>query len=177
MNSIQTAGKGKKNQPKGEVKSTARKPKKRGSRKGFTTGACSAAAARAATLGLINGQVPAEIESQLPNGQLVKFKITQGVVSNGIAHAVVIKDAGDDPDVTDKAELTADVKFLPEVVGQVVIKGGEGVGVVTMGGLGLEVNGPAINPKPKKNIEDNVRQRITYPLGRFSHALPKITLL
>lgn len=135
-----------------------RKPKKRGSRKGFTTGACSAAAARAATLGLINGQVPDKIESQLPNGQLVSFNVTEGVVQNAAAHAVVIKDAGDDPDVTDKAQLTADVKLLPEHPGEVFILGGEGVGVVTMGGLGLEVNGPAINPKPRKNIEDNVRQ-------------------
>lgn len=131
--------------------------KQKGTRKGFTTGACSAAAARAASLGLLNGAVPDEVESVLPNGQLVCFAVTDGRCENGIAHAVVIKDAGDDPDVTDKAPLTADVRLLPECPGEVVIKGGEGVGVVTMRGLGLEVNGPAINPVPRKNIEENVR--------------------
>ncbi len=131
--------------------------KKKGTRKGFTTGACSAAAARAASLGLLHGQVPDEVESILPNGQLVHFDVRDGRLENGSAHAVIIKDAGDDPDVTHKAPLTADVRLLPGHPGEVVIKGGQGVGVVTMPGLGLEVNGPAINPVPKKNIEENVR--------------------
>ncbi len=133
------------------------KKKQKGTRKGFSTGACSAAAARAASLGLVNGRVPDEIESLLPNGQKVRFVVSDGRCENGQAHAVVIKDAGDDPDVTDKAPLTADVRLLPKQPGEVVIKGGEGVGVVTMRGLGLEVNGPAINPVPRKNIEENVR--------------------
>ena len=133
------------------------KKKEKGTRKGFTTGACSAAAARAASLGLVNGSVPGEIESLLPNGQQVRFAVTDGNCDEVTAHAVVIKDAGDDPDVTNKAALTADVRLLPEQAGEVVIKGGKGVGVVTMRGLGLEVNGPAINPVPRKNIEDNVR--------------------
>lgn len=131
--------------------------KKKGTRKGYTTGACSAAAARAATLGLMNGAVPSEIETVLPNGQTVSFQVSDGRIDNGVAHAVVIKDAGDDPDVTDKAPLTADVRLLPDQPGEVVLKGGDGVGVVTMLGLGLEVNGPAINPVPRKNIEENVR--------------------
>ncbi len=133
------------------------KRKIKGTRKGFTTGACSAAAARAATLGLLEGAVPTQVESQLPNGQRVSFSVTDGFYKNGIAHAVVIKDAGDDPDVTNKALLTADVRLLSNAPGEVVIKGGSGVGVVTMQGLGLEVNGPAINPVPRKNIEENVR--------------------
>ncbi len=131
--------------------------KKKGTRKGFTTGACSAAAARAASLGLLEGAVPEVVESQLPNGQLVSFSVSDGFCENGTAHAVVIKDAGDDPDVTNKAALTADVRLLADCPGEVVIKGGDGVGVVTMQGLGLQVNGPAINPVPRKNIEDNVR--------------------
>ncbi len=135
-----------------------KKKKQRGTRKGFTTGACSAAAARAASLGLLNGKVPDEIESVLPNDQRVTFAVVDGYVKHHEAHAVVIKDAGDDPDVTDKASLTVDVKLLPDSPGEVIIKGGVGVGVVTMAGLGLEVNGPAINPIPKKNIEENVRQ-------------------
>ncbi|HFE39357.1 MAG TPA: cobalt-precorrin-5B (C(1))-methyltransferase [Gammaproteobacteria bacterium] len=133
------------------------KKKQKGTRKGFSTGACSAAAARAASLGLVHGLVPDEVESLLPNGQKIRFAVSDGSCENGQAHAVVIKDAGDDPDVTDKAPLTADVRLLPGQPGEVVINGGEGVGVVTMRGLGLEVNGPAINPVPRKNIEENVR--------------------
>ncbi len=131
--------------------------KKKGTRKGFTTGACSAAAARAASLGLLNGHVPESVECQLPNGQQVNFAVIEGTYKPGVAHAVVIKDAGDDPDVTDKAHLTADVRLLSGRPGEIVIKGGQGVGIVTMRGLGLEVNGPAINPVPRKNIEENVR--------------------
>ncbi len=132
-------------------------PKAKGTRKGFTTGACSAAAARAATLGLISGEVPGAIDCQLPNGQVVSFAVIEGSCENGHAHAVVVKDAGDDPDVTDKAHLTADVRLLPEMPNTVLLKGGDGVGQVTMRGLGLEVGGPAINPVPRRNIEENVR--------------------
>ncbi len=134
-----------------------KKKKEKGTRKGFTTGACSAAAARAACLGLINGVVPEDVECHLPNDQLVHFAVTEGRCEKDLAHAVVIKDAGDDPDVTDKAALTADVRRLPGRPDEVVIKGGEGVGVVTMLGLGLPVDGPAINAVPLKNIEENMR--------------------
>ena len=137
----------------------ANKPKKRkrGDRTGFTTGACSAAAAKAATQGLVTGQIPDFIDCQLPNGQLVKFEVIEAQLNDNCAHAVVIKDAGDDPDCTDKAHLTADVCLLPDAAGQVQLKGGSGVGTVTLTGLGLTVGGPAINPVPRKNIEENVR--------------------
>lgn len=131
--------------------------KTKGTRKGYTTGACSAAAARAATLGLVAGRVPDQVDCLLPNGQVVRFAVTCGSCENGHAHAVVIKDAGDDPDVTDKAHLTVDVRLLPDRPDAVVLKGGAGVGLVTMRGLGLEVGGPAINPVPCRNIEENVR--------------------
>lgn len=131
--------------------------KAKGTRKGYTTGACSAAAARAATLGLVTGHVPDEVDCRLPNGQMVRFTVTEGSCKNGYAHAVVIKDAGDDPDVTDKARLTADVRVLPAMPDAVLLKGGAGVGLVTKRGLGLEVGGPAINPVPRRNIEENIR--------------------
>ncbi len=131
--------------------------KQKGTRKGFSTGACSAAAARAAVLGLLDGRVPDAVDTLLPNGSYVRFAVNDGCCEDGRAHAVVIKDAGDDPDVTDKAPLTADVSLLPDRPGEVVIKGGKGVGVVTMRGLGLKVDGPAINPVPRKNIEENIR--------------------
>ncbi|WKB53577.1 cobalt-precorrin-5B (C(1))-methyltransferase [Eleftheria terrae] len=134
---------------------------KRGTRTGFTTGACSAAAARAAVLGLVCGAVPERVECLLPNGQQVVFAVNDGCCEGDSAqrraHAMVIKDAGDDPDCTDKAHLTADVRLLPQRPGEVLLLGGFGVGTVTMPGLGLEVGGPAINPVPRRNIEANVR--------------------
>jgi cobalt-precorrin-5B (C1)-methyltransferase len=131
--------------------------RQRGNRTGFTTGACSAAAARAATLGLVGGTVPAEVDCLLPNGKTVRFVVIDGRVEGDAGHAVILKDAGDDPDATHGAHLTADVYRLAGHAGLVVLKGGPGVGTVTQEGLGLEVGGPAINPVPRANIIDNVR--------------------
>lgn len=131
--------------------------KKKGTRTGFTTGACSAAAARAATLGLVTGAVPARVACLLPNGQSVEFSVSETFCDGAHAHAVVIKDAGDDPDCTHGAHMTADVHLQPNAPGRVTLKGGAGVGTITLPGLGLDVGGPAINPVPRRNIEENVR--------------------
>ena len=96
----------------------------KGTRKGFTTGACSAAAARAAVQGLLTRQVPERIETLLPNGQRVTFVVTEGECTEHSAHAVVIKDAGDDPDCTHQAHLTVDIKLLPEQPEKILLKGG-----------------------------------------------------
>ena len=138
------------------AKPTAKQRKKKGTRTGFTTGACSAAAARAATIGLVTGKVPDQIECLLPNGDQVTFSVTEGYCRENLAHAVVIKDAGDDPDVTDKAHITADLATLPGQPGTILLLGGEGVGIVTQPGLGLEIDSPAINPVPQKNIRENI---------------------
>ena len=135
--------------------------RQRGNRSGFTTGAYAASAARAATLGLLTGEVPAMVVSRLPNGQDVTFTVLEGHVADAeypnSARAVIAKDAGDDPDATNGAHLTAEVRRLPGAAGQIMLKGGEGVGTVTKEGLGLEVGGPAINPVPRRNIVDNAR--------------------
>jgi cobalt-precorrin-5B (C1)-methyltransferase len=130
----------------------------KGTRTGFTTGACTAAAARAAVLGLAHGRVPEEIESLLPTGSRVTFAIHDGRCDAGRAHAMVIKFAGDDPDCTDGAHMTVDLRLLPGQAGVVTYVAGDGVGTVTMKGLGLEVGGPAINPVPRKNIADNLHE-------------------
>ncbi len=137
-------------------KGTARH--RRGNRTGFTTGANAAAAAVAATQGLVQGRVPEQVCCRLPNGQEACFTITDGWVDGDRAHAVSIKDAGDDPDATHGAHLTADVRRIADGGGLVMLKGGAGVGVVTKPGLGLEVGGPAINPVPRRNISENVRR-------------------
>jgi cobalt-precorrin-5B (C1)-methyltransferase len=132
----------------------------RGTRTGFTTGACAAAAARAAALGLATGRVPDEIESLLPNGSRVRFVVHDGRCDGQAAHAMVVKFAGDDPDCTDGAHLTVDLRLLPRQAGMVTYCAGDGVGTVTMPGLGLEVGGPAINPVPRRNIADNLREAV-----------------
>lgn len=131
--------------------------RKRGNRTGFTTGANAAAAARAATLGLVTGAVPQRVECLLPNGQRVQFDITEGRAEGMSAHAVSIKDAGDDPDATNGAHLTADVRRIRGGNG-IALLGGTGVGTVTKPGLGLEIGNAAINPVPSRNIIDNVRE-------------------
>lgn len=134
------------------------KTAERGTRTGFTTGACAAAAARAAVSGLASGRVPDEIESLLPNGTRVRFAVHDGRCDAQTAHAMVVKFAGDDPDCTDGAHLTVDLRLLPGQAGTVTYVAGAGVGTVTMPGLGLEVGGPAINPVPRRNIADNLRE-------------------
>jgi cobalt-precorrin-5B (C1)-methyltransferase len=129
----------------------------RGNRSGYSTGANAAAAAVAATLGLLRGTVPEAVECVLPNTMRVRFAITDGHVDGDCAHAVSVKDAGDDPDATHGARLTAEVRRIPGGDGAVSLQGGAGVGVVTKPGLGLEVGSAAINPVPRRNIIDNVR--------------------
>lgn len=146
--------------------------KPRGTRKGHTTGANAAAASRAAVMGLLTGEVPTSIETVIPNGDRVNFIVHDASVCGEAAlekkaHAMCIKDAGDDPDCTDGAHITADVRLLEDQVGEVVFKGGKGVGVITMRGLGLDVGGPAINPVPRKNIEENVRAVAPELLKKF----------
>ncbi|NDY91310.1 cobalt-precorrin-5B (C(1))-methyltransferase [Ideonella livida] len=145
----------------------------RGTRTGFTTGACSAAAARAAALGLVTGEIPADVESLLPNGQRVRFAVQDAHCTATHAHAVVVKFAGDDPDCTDGAHLTADLQLLPDAPGEVRLLGGTGVGTVTLDGLGLAVGGPAINPVPRRNIEANVRE---VAAGLLTHAGLAVTI-
>lgn len=130
----------------------------RGTRKGFTTGANAAAAARAAVIGLVTGKIPQKVESLLPNGVRINFSVHEGQADHERARAVCIKDAGDDPDCTNGAHLTVDVHKLEGQPGNVMLQGGEGVGTITMRGLGLKIGAPAINPVPRKNIEENVRE-------------------
>lgn len=123
-------------------------------RTGWTTGTCSSAAAKAAALALRDQRVVADVDVTLPSGQRVSFAVETCAFDNDTATAVVVKDAGDDPDVTHGAHLTATVAWAPELV----LEAGTGVGTVTKPGLGLEVGGPAINPVPREMITQAVRE-------------------
>lgn len=144
-------------------------------RTGFSTGACAAAAARAAARGLLEGRIPNTVECLLPNGQRVVFTVADAALDDRggrrRARAVIIKDAGSDPDCTHGAPLTAEVYLLADSPGQMRILGGDGVGTVTLPGLGLEVGGPAINPVPRRNIEENAREAAGALLAQYGLAI------
>jgi cobalt-precorrin-5B (C1)-methyltransferase len=124
-------------------------------RTGFSTGACSAAAAKAAVAAL-SGTELATVTILFPAGDRHTFTVHSLRYAGCTATAVVVKDAGDDPDVTHGAHLTVTVAWRRD--GEVVLHGGEGVGVVTRAGLGLPVGQPAINPVPRQMIADAVRE-------------------
>ncbi len=123
-------------------------------RSGWTTGTCSAAAAKAATTALLTQRPQVTVDVVLPDERLVAFAVDRCDVTPDSAEAVVVKDAGDDPDVTHGAHLTATVRWSSTP--GLELDGGVGVGVVTKPGLGLEVGGPAINPVPRQMIRENV---------------------
>lgn len=118
---------------------------------GFTTGSCATAAAKAALWSLIKGETPDEISFRIPEGETMRMKIESVEVSDSSASATVIKDAGDDPDVTDKSRITVNVAFADHE--GIIFKGGAGVGTVTLPGVGVAVGEPAINPVPRSMME------------------------
>ncbi|WP_439142763.1 cobalt-precorrin-5B (C(1))-methyltransferase [Planktotalea sp.] len=119
-------------------------------RRGWTTGACATAAVQAALGGLWEGRVPASVQITLPRGETPVFEIAQSKMGDGWACAAVIKDAGDDPDVTHHALIEARVSMSN---GGVVFKGGTGIGEVTRPGLPIAVGEPAINPVPRDMMQ------------------------
>jgi cobalt-precorrin-5B (C1)-methyltransferase len=121
-------------------------------RKGWTTGACAAAAARAAYEALVRGEFPVTIAITLPGGARPSFALALEELGEGFARAGIIKDAGDDPDVTHGALVIARVSHGPPGSG-VVFRAGEGVGIVTRAGLPLPPGEPAINPAPRRMIK------------------------
>ncbi len=129
-------------------------------RVGFSTGTTAAAAAKAAMTTLLGGVPPDRVEVSLPQGGVLTIAVeAAGRLTDSAATATVIKDAGDDPDVTDKAAITARVELLGEAGEESVeFIGGEGVGRVTRPGLPVEVGQPAINPVPREMICRSLRQ-------------------
>ena len=121
-------------------------------RRGWTTGACATAAAKAAFTALLTGEFPDPVEITLPGGQGVAFALAVNRQGDGTATAGVIKDAGDDPDVTHGALVLATVRQGAAGSG-VQFKAGPGVGTVTLPGLPVPPGEPAINPVPRKMMK------------------------
>lgn len=124
-------------------------------RRGWTTGACATAAATAAFVALRTGAFPDPVEIVLPQGVRPAFALARHETGDGEASAGVIKDAGDDPDVTHGVEVRATLRAGPPGSG-VVFAAGEGVGIVTRAGLPIPPGEPAINPMPRQMIRDNL---------------------
>jgi len=124
---------------------------------GFTTGSSATAASKAALLSIINQKKIENVDILLPKRSYIQIPIHSCEFESEKAKCSVIKNAGDDPDVTHGAEIIVELSFT-EKINQVDIDGGEGIGIVTKPGLGLEINKPAINPVPKKMIIENLRE-------------------
>ena len=120
-------------------------------RRGWTTGACATAASKAAYAALLTGAFPDPVEIALPNGQRVAFSLAVSRGETNSATAGVVKDAGDDPDVTHGALVLSTVRKGPPGSG-VGFKAGKGIGTVTLPGLPVPPGEPAINPVPREMI-------------------------
>jgi cobalt-precorrin-5B (C1)-methyltransferase len=120
---------------------------------GWTTGACAAAAAKAAFTALLTGDFPDPVEITLPRGQNTAFALAETGWRGDAAMAAIVKDAGDDPDVTHGALVRAIVTHAPQGSG-IAFRAGEGVGTVTRPGLPIPPGEPAINPIPRQMIRD-----------------------
>ncbi len=120
---------------------------------GFTTGACATAATKAAALSLLFDESPEEVHFALPDGEIMTIPVTYE--AKGVAS--VIKDSSDDPDVTKGCKITSTVTLEKSDNFSVTFLQGEGVGKVTLPGLGIPVGGPAVNTTPRKMIENELR--------------------
>ncbi len=121
-------------------------------RRGWTTGCCATAAAKAAFSALLAGKFEESVSITLPKGEKPTFPVLEPVLTADFAEAGIIKDAGDDPDVTHGAHIRTRIRQLAPGSG-IVFKAGTGVGMVTKPGLPIPPGEPAINPAPRAMIE------------------------
>ncbi len=120
-------------------------------RRGWTTGACATAATKAALIRLWGGAFPKTVQITLPKGEQPKFGVAHTACGDGWAEAGIVKDAGDDPDVTHGALVMARIEASS---GDVVFCAGKGVGTVTKAGLPIGIGEPAINPVPRAMMDE-----------------------
>lgn len=129
-------------------------------RKGFTTGSCGAAAAKAALYMLLTGSVKDEIEIITPGGAVFRTEVEDIFREGNRVRCAVVKDGGDDPDVTTGLHVTAEVRAEERADGplEIQIEGGPGVGRVTLPGLDQPVGNAAINRVPRQMIEKELSE-------------------
>ena len=123
-------------------------------RSGYTTGACATAASKAALLGLLGRDIPSLIPIRFPNGETLSLPVADVQWGEESVSAIVVKDAGDDPDVTHGHRIVSTIRFSSH--SGIHFLQGEGVGKVTLPGLGLEIGGPAINKVPRQMMEQEL---------------------
>jgi len=143
-------------------------------KRGWTTGACASGAARAAFEALLTGRFPDPVPVALPKGLRPEFALATHELGADFARVGIVKDAGDDPDVTHGALIVATVHRAPTGEG-VSFKAGEGVGMVTRPGLPLPVGEPAINPGPRTMIRANLEE-VASRLGVGVDAIVEISV-
>ncbi len=140
------------------AESTAHKSQDRHTwRTGYTTGSCAAGAAKAACLVLKGNPPPSHVSIVLPDGGCLTVPVHKCFMDDTQAYAAILKDGGDDPDITHGLVIEARVRILSPS-GRIHLRGGGGVGMVTKKGLAVPVGEPAINPVPRQMIEQAVRQ-------------------
>lgn len=134
-------------------------PPKQGTalRRGWTTGACATAATKAAFTALVSGQFPDPVQVTLPKNRTPMFSLAVQERGDGTAMAGIVKDAGDDPDVTHGALIRATVRQGAPGSG-ITFTAGEGVGMVTRAGLPIPAGEPAINPSPRAMMQQAVSE-------------------
>ncbi len=123
---------------------------------GYTTGSCAAGAAKAAAIMLIEGRIPEYVDIETPSGIRLHLKVEKPCLTETYASCCIVKDAGDDPDVTDGIEIYARVAARQD--GKVSIEGGEGIGRITREGFWGRVGEAAINPVPRGMIRKAVSE-------------------
>ncbi|MEE2699295.1 MAG: cobalt-precorrin-5B (C(1))-methyltransferase [Pseudomonadota bacterium] len=139
-------------------------------RRGWTTGACATAATSAAYQALLTGSFPDPITITLPHGQEPKFSLLRKNLSENKASASIIKDAGDDPDITHGAEIAVTVALNNEN-NSISFHAGDGVGIVTRPGLALDIGEPAINPGPRGMIKSAIKDIANKFTPKTSHGV------
>jgi cobalt-precorrin-5B (C1)-methyltransferase len=142
---------------------------------GYTTGTSAAAATKSALIKLLTGKNVDDVQITLPKGNMITLKVAWTKIHEKSITSAVIKDGGDDPDVTHGAEICSTVEWTSNN-GEVQIIGGSGVGKVTKPGLGLLIGHAAINPVPMKMITEAIHEVLgLYPEVTNKHGV-KVTI-
>jgi cobalt-precorrin-5B (C1)-methyltransferase len=158
-----------------------KKRDKKSLRTGYTTGTCASAAAKGAALTFLDVH-PKAVDIALPLGTTATIPLHKSWIKNNSAYCMVIKDAGDDPDVTHGAQIGAQVSFISSgrkaLSGRqsVLLKGGDGIGVVTKAGLPVKKGEAAINPIPRRMIRKSLREALSQDPA-FSASLSRVEVM